>query len=191
MKHLFFAPLAFISLLSFSQQTNEKDSIEEPKYDTTSIDIRSTNSFYFCSKLYKIPRDCDKDDQSNCCSFSAQMHSGEKTPISCQLGCYNGATLVWTYFATEDQARSDFEGYGPQIKKQMKSFKQTKISVFIDNQQATAYKLSYTSIQDLTGYEILSYAVINGQNVVVRLFSLKELKSSKDLQPIFQQIVKF
>ena len=59
MKHLFYWLVALIPAFSFAQQKIDTNIIEEPRYDTTSIDIKSTNSFYFCSKLYKIPRDCD------------------------------------------------------------------------------------------------------------------------------------
>lgn len=191
MRLLFCLALAFIPAFLLSQQTKDKDLIEEPKYDTTSIDIQSTNSFYFCSKLYKIPRDCDKEDQSNCCSYSGQIFSNQKVPVTGQLGCYNGTSLSWTQFETMDLAKSSCEGYPPQIKEQMKNFTSATIKLFICQQEAKAYKINYTTQQGYKGYEIISYATINGQHIMLHLRSMKELNSSKDLQPIFQQIVQF
>ena len=191
MKHLFYCLVALIPAFSSAQQTMDTNIIEEPRYDTTSIEIQSTNSFYFCSRLYKIPRDCDKEDQSNCCSFSSQVFLSYKSLSTGQLSCYNGTGLSWTYFENEDQAKSGFEGYPPQIKKQMKEFKQEKIKLFICDQQAIAYKLNYTTIQGYKVYEIIAYINMNGQYVFVHLHSQKDLKSSKEMQPVFQQILKF
>jgi len=191
MKHLFYCLVMLIPALSFAQQKNDTNLIEEPRYDTTSIEIQSTNSFYFCSNLYKIPRDCDNEDQSNCCSFSSQIFLGYKSLSTGQLGCYNGTSLSWTYFETEDQAKTGFDGYPPQIKKQMKEFKQEKIKLFICDQQTIAYKLNYTTIQGYKTHEIIAYINMNGQYVFVHLHSQKDLKSSSEMQPVFQQILKF
>ena len=191
MKHLFYCFVALIPAFSFAQQKIDTNIIEEPRYDTTSIDIKSTNSFYFCSKLYKIPRDCDKEDQSNCCSFSSQVFLGYKSLSTGQLGCYNGTSLSWTYFETEDQAKNSFDGYPPQIKKQMKEFKQEKIKLFICGQETVAYKLNCTTHEGHKLNEIIAYVTINGQYVSVHLHSQKDLKSSTEIQPVFQQILKF
>lgn len=191
MKYLFYCLVMLIPTLSFAQQKVDTNIIEEPKYDTTSIEIESTNSFYFCSKLYKIPRDCDKEDQTNCCSFSSQVFLGYKSPSTGQLGCYNGTSLSWTYFETEDQVKNSFTGYTPQIKKQMKEFKQEKIKLFICDQESIAYKLNCTTHDGHKLNEIIAYATINGQHVFVHLHSQKDLKSSKEMQPVFQQIIRF
>ena len=191
MKHLLYCFVALIPAYSFAQQSIDTNLIGEPKYDTTSIEIKSTNSFYFCSRLYKIPRDCDKRDQSNCCSFSSQIHMGERSIVSGQLGCYNGTSLFWTNFNSEDIAKSSFEGYPPQIKNQMKNYEQIEIKLFICNQEARAYKLNYKTHQGFNGHEIIAYVNINGQHVFVKLHSQKELRSSSEIQPIFQQIISF
>ena len=176
---------------SFAQQKNDTNLIEEPRYDTTSIEIQSTNSFYFCSRLYKIPRDCDKEDQSNCCSFSSEVYLDQKLPFMGQLGCNDGTSLVWTYFESEDQAKSSFSGYPPQIKKQMDKFKQEKIKLFICGQEASAYKLNCTTNQGYKLNEIIAYINMNRKYVFVHVHSQKDLKTSTELQPVFQQILKF
>ena len=73
----------------------------------------------------------------------------------------------------------------------MKSFKQAEIKFVICNQETTAYKMSYTTMQGHNGYEIISYATINGQSVFIQLMSQKEIRSSRDLNAGFQQIVRF
>ena len=191
MKHLLYCLVALIPAFSFAQQKADTGIVEEPRYDTTSIEIQSTNSFYFCSKLYRIPRDCDKEDQSNCCSFSSQVFLSYKSLSTGQFSCDNGTSLSWTYFETEDQAKNSFEGYPPQIKKQMKEFKQEKIKLFICGQEAIAYKFNYTTHQGYKLNEIIAYVAINGQHVSVHLHSQKDLKSSTQMQPVFQQILKF
>ena len=191
MKHLSYCLIALIPAFTFAQQKIDTNIVEEPRYDTTLMEIQSTNSFYFCSKLYKIPRDCDKEDQSNCCSFSSQVFLSYKSLSTGQFSCYNGTSLSWTNFETEDQAKNSFDGYPPQIKKQMKEFKQEKIKLFICGQEAIAYKLNYTTHEGYKGNEIGTNVTINGQHVFVQLRSQKDLKSSKEMQPVFQQILKF
>ena len=191
MKHLFYCLVALIPAFSFAQHKIDTNIIEEPRYDTTSIDIKSTNSFYFCSKLYKIPRDCDKEDQSNCCSFSSQVLLGYKSFSTGLFSCYNGTSLSWNYFETEAQAKNSFNGYTPQIKKQMKEFKQEKIKLFICGQEAIAYKLNSTTHQGHKFTEIVTYGTINGQHVFVHIHTQKDFKSSTEMQPVFQQILKF
>jgi hypothetical protein len=191
MKHLFYCLVTLVPAFLFAQQKVDTSIVEEPRYDTTSIEIESTNSFYFCSRLYKIPRDCEKEDQSNCCSFSSQVFLGYRSLSTGQFSCYDGTSLSWTYFETDDQAKSSFDGYPPQIKKQMKEFKQEKIKLFICDQEAIAYKLNYTTIDSYKLNEIIAYVKINGKHVSVHVHSQKELKSSKEMQPIFQQILRF
>lgn len=191
MKHLFYCLVMLIPAFSFAQQAIDTNIVEEPRYDTTSINIKSTNSFSFCSRLYKIPRDCDKKDQSNCCSFSSQVFLDHKLPFTGQLGCNDGTSLFWTYFESEDQAKNSFNGYPPQIKKQMKEFKQEKIKLLICGQEAIAYKLNCTTNQGYKLNEIIAHININGQHVFVQLHSQKDLKSSTEIKPVFQQILKF
>jgi len=73
----------------------------------------------------------------------------------------------------------------------MKEFKQEKIKLFICDQEAIAYKLNYTTIDSYKLNEIIAYVKINGKHVSVHVHSQKELKSSKEMQPIFQQILRF
>jgi hypothetical protein len=99
--------------------------------------------------------------------------------------------LLWMYFENDEQAKSSFEGYSPQIKKQMKKFKQVVIKLSILSQEVPAYQLSYTTAQKHKGYEIIAYGKINGHSLMIHLHSQKEVKLSDELHPVFQQLVKF
>ena len=191
MREIFCLVSILIPTFLFAQQAIDTSSIEEPKYDTTSIEIRSKNSFYFCSKLYKIVRDCDKKSPSNCCNFYAQIHLREESPRSGELACDEGTSLYWTYHKTEGEAKSTFNNYPTQIKRQMKKFEQDRIKLSISNQEAIAYKISFTSPQGFKGYEIIGYTTVNGQPVLVRFMSDKEPTSSTKIPPVFQQILQF
>jgi len=190
MKSLLGLILLLQTAILFGQNPTGSDTIELPVYDTTSIEIRSTNSFYFCSKLYKIPRDCDSNDQSNCCSFNAQIHKALPGLMSGQISCYDGTSLFWTYFDNVSDAKQSFEGYPGQIKKQMKTFKQEDIKLFVCNTEVVATKLSYTTLQGYKLSEIRFYGTINGQTIHGHL-SLQQKKSSEELTPFFRQLVRF
>ena len=191
MKYLLIIILLLQTSFSFAQNTIAPNAVDKPVYDTTSLDIKSTNSFYFCSTLYKIPRDCENNDQSSCCSFSAQVHKGEKVLSNGQLGCYNGTSLFWTYFETEEAAKQNFESMPGQLKKQMKTFSEQKIKLLLCNKEVEANKLNYTTLQGYQFSQIIFYGTINNQSVYGQLHIQKELKSSNELNSLFQQIVKF
>jgi hypothetical protein len=140
------------------------------------------DSFIFCSVTYKIPRDCNKKNQANCCS-------GDINPP--QLGCYNGTTLTWDYFKSKDIARQNFESIPAQWIQQSKKLSSEKITCFLVNQIVSATKIKYETKEGHLSYSILAYGIVNGQAVLVNLISSKEIKNNKDIQPVFQQIIKF
>lgn len=191
MKSFIHLSLLLLPFFSFGQLAENNKTTGEPRYDTTSINIQSTNSFYFCSRLYKIPRDCDSENQANCCSFSCQVSSDADFPDNGQFACYDGTSIYWTYFETSDQARASFEGYSPQIKKQMKRFSQEERKVSICNQPAKAYALEYTTFQGYSSHEVIAYGTINGHHLMIHLHSQKKLKSNTDFQSLFQEIIRF
>ena len=191
MKQLFFFFFSISVTTSFGQNSQTSDSIQPPIYDTTNIDIQSTNSFYFCSKLYAIPRICDKKDQSNCCSFSAHITKWNKGRLDGQISCYNGTSLSWSSFDTEEIARQNFEGYPKQMKKQMKKYKQEEVQFFVCDKEVKAYRQSYTTLQGYDFTDIVFYGTLNGQSIIGHLTLNHKEKSSSELTPLFQQLVKF
>ena len=191
MKYLFVLILAFKASFSFGQNLQDKNSIQPPIYDTTNIDIQSTNSFYFCSKLYAIPRICDNKNQSKCCSFSAHITKWNKGRLDGQISCYDGTSLSWQSFDTEEIARQNFEGYPSQMKKQMKEFKQEEIKFFVCDKEVKAYRQSYTTLQGYDFSEVIFYGTINGQSILGHLLLPKKEKTSSMLSQLFQQLVRF
>ena len=191
MKYLFILILAFKASFSFGQNSQGKDSIQPPIYDTTNIDIQSTNSFYFCSKLYEIPRICDDKDQSKCCSFSAHITKWNKGRLDGQISCYNGTSLSWSSFDTEEIARQNFESYPGQMKKQMKKFKQEEVKFFVCDKEVKAYRQTCTTQQDYNFVQYIFYGIINGESIIGHLSVNNKVNSSKDLSPLFQQLIKF
>ena len=191
MKHFIILILAFKTTFSFGQNSKGKDSIQPPIYDTTNIDIQSTNSFYFCSKLYAIPRICDNKDQSKCCSFSAHISKWNKGQLDGQISCYDGTTLSWLNFDTEEIAKQNFEGFPSQMKKQMAKFKKEEIKFFLCDKKIPAYRLSYITLQGYAFTELIFYGTINGQSILGHLSLHKNEKTSNDLTKLFQQLVRF
>ena len=191
MKYTFLLAIIFKTTISLGQTSATIDSIEQPVYDTTSMDIKSTNSFYFCSILYKIPRDCDKKDQSNCCSFTSQVFTHEKNNRSGQIGCFNGTSLFWTYYDNEKTTKNNFESLLPQFQKQMKKFEQKEIKLTVCQKPVVAYRLDCTTPESYDFSQIIFYGNINGQNVIGQLYLHHNQKSSTDLGTLFQQIVQF
>lgn len=191
MKHLLMLLLTFKTCILVGQNTIGKDSAGIPVYDTTSIDIKSTNSFYFCSKLYTIPRNCDGKNQSNCCSFTAQITKWNKGPLDGQISCYNGTTLHWSTFDTEEMAKKNFESLPDQMKKQMKKYNKEEVVFFVCDQEVKAYRQSYTTLQGYDFVEYIFYGTINGHSILGHLSLNNKEKTSTELTPFFQQLVRF
>ena len=89
MKQFLICTFLLNSLFLFAQNSQLRDSIEQPKYDTTSIEIqlRSTNSFYFCNKLYKIPDDCPFGKATNCCTYDTRVTNDKRQSQFGTLNC--------------------------------------------------------------------------------------------------------
>jgi hypothetical protein len=191
MKHLFICLLIFKSTFSFGQVSQEKDSIEQPVYDTMNVEIKSINSFYFCSKLYKIPRNCNNNDQSKCCSYTTRISKFEKVHSNGQISCYDGTSLSWSKFDDEETAKENFEGLPTQMKQQMKYYKQDFIQFFVFDKEVKAYRQTCTTQQDYNFVVYIFYGTINGESILGRLSVKDNVTSSKELSPLFQQLVKF
>jgi len=146
--------------------------------------IKSTDSFTFCNVSYKISRDCNKRDQSNCCS-------ADLNPYNLQLACYNGTGLFWTYFESEFTAMQNFESIPAQWMQQMKRLTSESVTCLLAGQKVKANKIEYVTKENNKFYCIMTYGIVNGQPVLVQLLSSKEIKKNKDIQDVFQQIIRF
>jgi hypothetical protein len=196
MKNLLTILFLFTVSFSFAQNVIKEDSIPEPIYDTTyRITITSKNSFYFCSKKFRLP----KDTVINHLGYTSRFESD----ITKWKGEYNRMTgsgfvdcgrgyLSWEYFKTIEGAKVEFNGYPDQIKRQMKDFKKEKIKLWVCNQEVEAIKINYTPFQGKKSTMIIFYGTINGHNVFGDLtYHRKEINASEDLAPLFKQIMKF
>lgn len=153
---------------------------ETKDYITPAGPIPVRDSFLFCGVRYKIPRDCKGKSQANCCSANTSPD---------QLACYNGTSLFWHYMQDEKTAQLNFESFSDQWKKQMKSFQKKPVKCFLAGRPVEAYRISYTTRTGHKFHCILTYGTVNGQSVVAELSSSKRLKSNKDIQGIFRQII--
>lgn len=175
------------------------DTTEQPAYDTTSIQIgiRSINSFYFCSKLYKIPADCPFGDRSHCCTFESNIsktipaYTAKSTIQNGMLNCYGNSSLYWNYFESLSNAKFNFDNTLKQLKEQTKEFKQEPIKLYVCGQEVVAYRVICTLYGGMPREEITFCGTVNGQSLTGSLWSVKSLKSSTDLSAFLQQIFKF
>ena len=179
-KAFFIASLSLTISLTAQEPFNTNSAVPDSILNKI---IKSTDSFTFCNVSYKISRDCLKKDQSNCCS-------ADLNPYNLQLGCYNGTSLFWTYFKSEFIARQNLESITAQWMQQSKKLSSENITCLLVNEKVPANKISYETKEGHKFYCILTYGVVNGQAVLVQLVSSKELKKNKDIQPVFQQIIK-
>ena len=182
MRKIFFIASFFIATTLTAQEPIDTPSLI-PDSSLNKI-IKSTDSFTFCNVSYKISRDCSKRDQSNCCSADLNPHN-------LQLGCYNGTSLFWTYLKSEFIARQNFESLPAQWMQQMKKLTSEPVNCLLVNQPVHANKISCETREGHKFYCIITYATVNGQPVLVQLVSSKEIKKNKDIQPVFQQVIKF
>lgn len=197
MRYLLMSALFLKATFSFGQNKAVSDTIGQPVYDTTSVEIqiRSINSFYFGSKLYQIPKGCNVGIDSSCCTFETRIsksHYHQNTnDQSGNLNCYGNSGINWTYFDSLNIAKFNFESTLTQTKKQMKKFEQKWIKLFVCGKEVIACKVNYTTYQDNSFEQIMFYGNINDQNLLGYLWSTKSLNSSKNLSAFLQQIFKF
>ncbi len=162
------------SIICFAQTSLYNFSVEK---QTISLD-----SFTFCTMHFKVPRDCNKKFQGNCCSFRDHPNS---------LNCNNGVSLSWLYEPNEALAKMNSENMANQIQEQMKKAKTDTIICFLADKETKAYRLKCKTKDGNKFYEIFTYAVINGQAVVVYLMSDKKINKNKNLQPVMREILSF
>ena len=180
-KAFFITSLFFATALTAQEPSNTDSSIHDSLLNKI---ISSTDSFTFCNVSYKISRDCNKRNQSNCCSADLNPHN-------LQLGCSNGTSLFWTYSKSEFIARQNFESIPAQWMQQMKKLTSEPVNCLLVSQKVPANKVSCVTKEGHKFYCIITYGIVNGQPVLVQLVSSKEIKKNKDIQDVFQQIIKF
>jgi len=191
MKLLIILTFIFGVTFSFGQNTQNKDTIELPKYDTITFNISSTNSFYFANKLYAIPRNCDDKDKRNCCYFSAQILERNEGISLGSINCDNGTFFHWTVYDTEENAKRYFENTPISSKGQSLKYEKEDVSFFVCDKKVNAFKQIATSFQGYKYESYVFYGIINGQVISGKLSLNNKEKSSSELSPFFQQFFRF
>jgi hypothetical protein len=178
MRHFFTA----IFILFFSTAFGQVAKIDSSfAFTTNSMQVSRIDSFVFASRTYAIPRDCDKKDQSNCCSYLSNPG---------QVGCNNGTSLGWYFMPTLNIAKENVESIASQWEKQMKTFSKKKIICYLLDKEVEGFNISYSTKDGNKGSLIITSGVVDGKAVVLELGSQKELKKNNDIQPVFRQILK-
>lgn len=166
-------------LVFIAQSVPVKDSLLDFSTPPGPIPVR--DSFTFCGVKYKIPRNCRGESQGDCCSA---MTSPD------QLSCHNGTGLFWHYMPTEESAKLHVESLPSQWTKQTQKFSAETIDCYLAGKPVKAYRTISEKSNGDTFHCLAMYGSVNGQVVVAQLRSQKELKTNKDIQPVFQQIIK-
>ena len=173
-----------IFLCAFSSEAQNSNQPDSNKIESIQPKEKVyRDSFAFCFIKFKIPRICDSEDQSNCCAvteYPANSFMQEN-----QLGCSNGNAIYWTYFKTEQIAKSNFEN-----KLGMDYYKCRRITCYLNGKKTKGYKLICKLSEGKYFFQILTYGFVNGQSVLVRLVTLNEIKKDKQIQPAFKQILR-
>ncbi|HUC81314.1 MAG TPA: hypothetical protein VMR70_10385 [Flavisolibacter sp.] len=180
MKLLFFILVACSSFSTNAQEKATKDSLRDFTF-MANKDSVLLDSFDFCGKYFKIPRDCNKKSLANCCS-------GQVRPA--QMACYNGNGLSWTYFNDINIAEQNVESFISQMVKQQKITIAEPITCNLMGKQVKAYRVACTTTENHKWNVIITSGVVFGQPVLVELRTEKPLLKNKELQPVFRQIVR-
>lgn len=186
-----FIIILYSSCTGHTGQANFKgDTLRSGIYDTTSIEISSKVKFPFCGTLYDLPREnCNGNLPPNCCGYSTSLQKGQKTASWGYVSCYNGSSFTWNYSGSLGSARNSFEDIPRQLKNQQKNFSQKKIRCLVYNTETEAYLLEQESYQGNKDYLLTTYGSHNGFYFYLEYRSMNKIISSKDIQPVFRQIL--
>lgn len=189
----YFMLIAFlIAIISCKQKKDNFESGDEFRYDTIStIKVTSKKAFYFCSKKYELPKDCDNGDNPGCCTFSGQKNMGEENLDNLQVSCINGPNLHWRYDTNEKNSEKEFNLFVTQMRANSKSLVVEPVDLFLDGTKVVAYKTILTGYNNHSFYEIKFYGTVNKTFVQGGILLLDSIGSSKNLPKALQQLIKF
>lgn len=185
MKYLL-AAIAVMQLLTAchkKESMNREKRIDIPRWRPEAVNppMKLKDSFTFCSMKFSIPRECDEEQETNCCDvdIDGYMHN---------FSCYNGTSLFWEYVNIE-WAEDIFISLPPQIKKHAKSYKKEPITCYILGKKLPGLKETFEprSGGELV-YSILTYGTVNDQSFYCRLISQTDIKNNEDIPPGIRQV---
>lgn len=178
MRHLFTAILTFLLLPALGQQGTW---VPSHTLGAAPAEHTRTDSFVLVSRTYALARDCDRQDQSNCCSFSYSDNQGS-------LGCYNGTALSWDYLPNAAIAARNVEHLALQTSQQVKTFKKEPVTCYLLGKEFKGYALTCAKKEDQVWYNILVSGEVDGQALVVQFHSPYKITRNEQLQPLYRQV---
>ncbi|HBI00049.1 MAG TPA: hypothetical protein DDY18_00320 [Flavobacterium sp.] len=190
MRLIFIFVSVLIYKLSFGQISIVGDTLKPGVYDTIQIEIKSVISFPFCSNNYKLPRECEGDFPTKCCSYSTYLQKDEKTSTSGFVSCENGSSLSWFYNASLEDAKLNFESIPTQWEKQQKTFLKRPIKCFVFDKQVDGYIIEQETYQGNKYYTLITYGSKNGFYFLLKYHSQYKITCNEDIQPVFRQFLR-
>lgn len=116
-------------------------------------------------------------------------------PIGCvadqhsQVQCED-YTLTWLYMTPEMFEQELPEHFIKQMGEQLNNFKLAPITASMFDQPATAYKIRFKKKKGY-GYQLVAYAIINQQPVLLQLVLNKPINSNKDIPETARRVLQF
>ncbi|MBL7744718.1 MAG: hypothetical protein JNN00_14700 [Chitinophagaceae bacterium] len=182
MKKLLLFSTILLTISSIGQISNTESSLLTSDPSQQKV---STDSFSFCSIKFKVPRDCNKKSEANCCTAETSARGGN-------LGCYNGITLMWTYFQNEKSLRDYFEyRTSHSQKEQIKRFHKKPITCFLLGKQIEGFRIKFENFKGVKWQSIIIEDKINDKYVSIELLipshrKLKEQNISTGIKQILK-----
>lgn len=165
----------FIFKFTFGQMRQNADSISRTTSEYSLVN--EVWSFSFAGKTFQLPS-CKEPQSACCCDFLP-------TP---QVSCRNGTTLSWRYYTDELQAQQEVENWINRSQVIDKKLKKRILTCLLMDQEVKGYQVSYAGRKWMEHW-IIAAGKVNGQAVVVRVDSDKELTSGdipQTIRPILQ-----
>jgi len=204
MRQLVFFILLLCSNICFSQTSPLGDNLTVSTFDTVKvyyeddarrIKIESKSQFPFCSRIYKIPKECYSRDSSNCCKYSTDKYEFQETACIGSLNCLNaftnGYSLNWFYTENISEAKRVTENTCKQLEEQSLSFKKKIVKCYILNKETEGYLYELTVNGNIKLYKLLSYGNYNQYNFTLDYFTLSPITDSNDIPTALREIIRF
>jgi len=167
-----------IATSSFGQIIIAKDSLLHPQNANY-----NTDSFTFCNKTFKVPRDCSDKSLYNCCIYG-------NSSLVC--GSEKGDFMNWYYLPTLDLARQIFEG-SLETRESTNTGKISKRQVnwYLLGVKTTSWYIEAESNMGLKTYVVLSYGTVNGKFVVTEYYAHARITQNYILPKVFREIIRW
>ncbi len=204
MKGSLFLILSIYVNVCLSQVFPPGDSLTISTYDTSRIYLENTtrrfvlessNQFPFCSKVYKVPKECNSANKDYCCKFSTDVYEVQKTISLGSLDCFNaiknGYNLTWFYSNNIADAKSFTESECRHIEQDSLSYKKRVIKCYIMGKEAIGYLYERTLKENLILNSFYVYASYNQYNFSLTYSTIGKWDDSIDTPIAIREILRF